>query len=147
MLADTRNIDGRTTANQRSFDERPEGNIPDEGGAGVPVRRIGLEQEFFLVEQTGVLCDLADLAKNYLSNLNLALEVGAELGLGLYPLATYPLPIRPVVRNDPGYRLQARTIGHDRFLHAGRCAGVHLHLEYRDAASNPERAPWSQRRR
>jgi gamma-glutamyl:cysteine ligase YbdK (ATP-grasp superfamily) len=170
MLADTRNIDGCTTANQRSLDERPEGDIPDEGGAGVPVRRIGLEQEFFLVEQTGVLCDLADLflrrcreaaqaegfdprcfkpecvkslveittppssdlanlAKNYLSNLNLALEVGAELGLELYPLATYPLPIRPMVRNDPGYRVQARTIGHDRFLHAGRCAGVHLHLE------------------
>jgi carboxylate-amine ligase len=60
-----------------------------------------------------------DLARNYLSNLSLALEVGAELGLRLYPLGTYPLPIRSEVRDDPGYRVQASTIGHDRFLHAG----------------------------
>ena len=152
------------------MDDRPEGDTHDEGGTDVPVRRIGLEQEFFLVGPTGELCDLADpfvrrcreaaqaegfdprcfkpecvkslveittppssdltdLAKSYLSNLNLALEVGAELGCALYPLGTYPLPIRPVVRNDPSYRVQARTIGQDRFLHAGRCAGAHLHLE------------------
>ena len=152
------------------MDDRPEGDIHDGGGTDVSVRRIGLEQEFFLVGRTGELCDLADLfvrrcreaaqaegidprcfkpecvkslveittppssdltdlAKSYLSNLNLALEVGAELGCALYPLGTYPLPIRPVVRNDPSYRVQARTIGQDRFLHAGRCAGAHLHLE------------------
>ena len=152
------------------MDDRPEGDIHDGGGTDVPVRRIGLEQEFFLVGRTGELCDLADLfvrrcreaaqaegidprcfkpecvkslveittppssdltdlAKSYLSNLNLALEVGAELGCALYPLGTYPLPITPVVRNDPSYRVQARTIGLDRFLHAGRCAGAHLHLE------------------
>ena len=28
--------------------------------AGLPVRRIGLEQEFFLVDRTGAPCDLAD---------------------------------------------------------------------------------------
>jgi carboxylate-amine ligase len=138
--------------------------------AGLPVRRIGLEHEFFLVDRTGAPCDLADpflwrcrqaaesggldprcfkeecvkslvevttppsadlaeLTRNYLGNLALALEVGAELGLGLYPLGTYPLPIMPTVREDPGYRMQARTIGYKRFLHAGRCAGTHLHLE------------------
>ena len=138
--------------------------------AGLPVRRIGLEQEFFLVDRTGAPCDLADpflwrcrqaaesgglaphcfkeecvkslvevttppsadlaeLTRNYLGSLALALEVGAELGLGLYPSGTYPLPIMPAVREDPGYRMQARTIGRERFLHAGRCAGVHLHLE------------------
>jgi gamma-glutamyl:cysteine ligase YbdK (ATP-grasp superfamily) len=70
-----------------------------------------------------------DLARNYLNNLNLALGAASELGLGLYPLGTYPLSIRPEVRDEPSYRLQARTIGHDRFLHAGRCAGTHLHLE------------------
>jgi gamma-glutamyl:cysteine ligase YbdK (ATP-grasp superfamily) len=170
MLADTRNIDGRTRGYRNSMDDRPEGDIHDGGGTDVPVRRIGLEQEFFLVGRTGELCDLADLfvrrcreaaqaegidprcfkpecvkslveittppssdltdlAKSYLSNLNLALEVGTELGCALYPLGTYPLPIRPVVRNDPSYRVQARTIGQDRFLHAGRCAGTHLHLE------------------
>ena len=140
------------------------------GDTGVPVRRIGLEQEFFLVDRSGELSELADLflrrcweaaeeegldpscfkpecvksmveittppssgfedlARNYLNNLNLALGVGLELGLELYPMGTYPLPIRPQVRDDPGYRVQASTIGHDRFLHAGRCAGTHLHLE------------------
>jgi Glutamate-cysteine ligase family 2(GCS2) len=72
---------------------------------------------------------LEDLAKHYLSNLNLALGVASELGLELYPLGTYPLPIRPEVRDDPSYGVQARTIGHDRFLHAGRCTGTHLHVE------------------
>jgi len=170
MLADTRNIDGCTRGYRHSKDDRPEDDIHDGGGTDVPVRRIGLEQEFFLVGRTGELCDMADLfvrrcreaaqvegfdprcfkpecvkslveittppssdltdlAKSYLSNLNLALEVGAELGCALYPLGTYPLPIRPVVRNDPSYSVQARTIGQDRFLHAGRCAGTHLHLE------------------
>jgi hypothetical protein len=169
-LASKPDSDDSTRANRRSLDLRPEVDIPADGGTGVPVRRIGLEQEFFLVDRTGELCDLADLylrecweaaeaegldprcfktecvrslveittppssgfedlARNYLSNLSLALEVGAELGLRLYPLGTYPLPIRSEVRDDPGYRVQARTIGHDRFLHAGRCAGAHLHLE------------------
>ena len=142
----------------------------DVGSLNLPVRRIGLEQEFFLVDQAGTLCNLVDLflgrcweaaetegldprcfkpecvkslveittppsssfedlARNYLNNLNLALGAASELGLGLYPLGTYPLSIRPEVRDEPSYRLQARTIGHDRFLHAGRCAGTHLHLE------------------
>ena len=43
------------------MDDRPEGDIHDGGGTDVPVRRIGLEQEFFLVGRTGELCDLADL--------------------------------------------------------------------------------------
>jgi carboxylate-amine ligase len=131
---------------------------------------MGLEQEFFLVDQGGALRDLAnpflgrcreaarekgldprcfkaecvknlveittpptsgieDLAKEYLGNLALALEVASELGLALYPLGTYPLPISPVVREDPRYSIRASTIGHGRFSHAGRCAGAHLHLE------------------
>jgi gamma-glutamyl:cysteine ligase YbdK (ATP-grasp superfamily) len=166
MLADAPDVDGST----RAAEERSKGDSTDERGVSFPVRRIGLEQEFFLVNRTGALCDLADrflrrcwdaaetegldprcfktecakglveittppssgfddLTRNYLNNLNLALEVASELGLGLYPLDTYPLPIRPEVRDDPSYRLQARIIGHERFLHAGRCAGTHLHLE------------------
>jgi carboxylate-amine ligase len=134
------------------------------------VRRIGLEQEFFLVDASGKISDLGDvllgacwesaraegvdpgcfkaecvhslvevttppsagfspLVENYITNLNLALDAAAGLGLRLYPLGTYPLPTRPTVRDDPRYRLKARTIGYERFLNAGRCAGVHLHIE------------------
>jgi gamma-glutamyl:cysteine ligase YbdK (ATP-grasp superfamily) len=137
---------------------------------GLPVRRIGLEQEFFLVDRRGAPRDLADpflrecreaaraegldprsfkeecakglveittlpshgvvdLARNYLANLGLALGVASELGLALYPLGTYPLPIRPVMRDEPAYAVKASAIGQERFSHAGRSAGTHLHLE------------------
>jgi gamma-glutamyl:cysteine ligase YbdK (ATP-grasp superfamily) len=170
MLANAPDVDGSARTNRPLPEQPSKGNAPGEGSVGLPVRRVGLEQESFLVDRTGELCDLADhflrrcweaaeeegldprcfkaecvkslieittppsssfedLAKNYLSNLSLALEVGSELGVGLYPLGTYPLPIDPVLRDDPSYRVQARTIGYDRFSHAGRCAGAHLHLE------------------
>jgi hypothetical protein len=157
LLADTPSVDGSKSEN-RSLPER------------LPVRRIGLEQEFFLVDRSGVLRDLADpylrrcreaaqaagfdprcfkaecvkslveistlpssgieeVAKEYLNNLHLALGVASELGLALYPLGTYPLPIRPALRDDPSYAIKATTIGYERFLGAGRCAGTHLHLE------------------
>jgi gamma-glutamyl:cysteine ligase YbdK (ATP-grasp superfamily) len=170
VLAGMPDIDESTRAQRGPAEEWLKGDVTDERGVGLPFRRIGLEQEFFLVDRTGALCDLADhflrrcweaaeaegldsrcfkpecvkslveittppssgiegLARHYLRNLNLALDVASELGLELYPLGTYPLPIRPEVRDDTGYRIQARTIGRDRFLHAGRCAGTHLHLE------------------
>jgi hypothetical protein len=157
VLADTPNVDGSTD------EKRP---LP----RGLPLRRIGLEQEFFLVDRTGAPRDLADpylrrcreaaraegldprcyeaecakglveiitppshgivdLAKNYAANLDLALGVASELGLALYPLGTYPLPLRPAMREDPGYAVKASTVGHEKFSHAGRCAGAHLHLE------------------
>jgi gamma-glutamyl:cysteine ligase YbdK (ATP-grasp superfamily) len=141
-------------------------SLPDD----VPVRRMGLEQEFFLADRKGEPRDLADLLlrecreaaraegldprcfkaecskglvevatppsprladliEDYLKSLGLALRVASELGLALYPLGTYPLPISPVLREDPGHRVKASTIGHERFSHAGRCAGSHLHLE------------------
>jgi len=81
---------------------------------------------------------LADLAVNYLSNLDLALRVASELGLALYPLGTYPLPVRTTVRNDPSYEIKARTIGYERFSHAGRCAGTHLHLELPAGTVRPD---------
>ena len=47
MLADTPNIDAATSGNR---------SLPED----LPVRRIGLEQEFFLVNRRGELRDLAD---------------------------------------------------------------------------------------
>src|SRR5215217_4031791 len=70
-----------------------------------------------------------EITGHYLSNLELALGVASDLGLALYPLGTLPLPINPVLRDDPGYRLKASVLGRRRFSHAGRCAGAHLHLE------------------
>src|SRR5215210_2463427 len=112
-------IGGSTKADRCSSVGRPSFAISAQEGRGVPVRRIGLEQEFFLVDRTGAPCDLADpflwrcrqaaesggldprcfkeecvkslvevttppsadlaeLTRNYLANLALALEVGAE---------------------------------------------------------------------
>ncbi|MBW4612522.1 MAG: glutamate--cysteine ligase [Desmonostoc vinosum HA7617-LM4] len=133
-------------------------------------RRIGLEQEFFLVDEAGQLSDRADeflhichsmakaqginpnyfvpefvknmveintppaysateLAQEYLKNLKLAIAAARQLDLRLYPLSSYPLHIMPVMRDRPNYHIQARTVGYDRFLHAGKCTGTHLHLE------------------
>ena len=141
-------------------------------------RRIGLEQEFFLVDEEGVASDRADeflqrcretaetagcgpqyfapewvkgmieintppahtateLAREYLKNLQLAVQVGRELSLRLYPLSSYPLHLTPVTRNKLNYTVQVRTVGYDRFLHAGRCTGTHLHLEVAPGAINP----------
>jgi hypothetical protein len=170
MLADTTNIDGPTRGDTVLPEELSEDNVSARESAPLPVRKIGLEQEFFLVDRKGAPRDLADLfllacreaaqaegldplcfkaesvkslveiitppsygleemTRHYLSNLALALEVASWLGLELYPLGTYPLPISPAVRDDPGYRVKASIIGRRRFLHAGRCAGAHLHLE------------------
>lgn len=141
-------------------------------------RRKGLEQEFFLVDEAGVLSNRADeflqrcqevaesagrsphyfaaewvksmieiqtrpvytvtdLAKEYLSNLKLALQVGREMGLRLYPLSTYPMHVMPVIRNKLWYHVQIRTVGYDRFLHAGRCTGTHLHLDLPEGTIDP----------
>lgn len=141
-------------------------------------RCIGLEQEFFLVDEAGLLSNRADeflaccqemaratgraptsfapecaksmveintppvyshteLAREYLESLELALAVGRELGLRLYPLATYPLSVEPMIRDEPHYQLQARTVGRERFMHAGRCAGAHLHLEVAAGTIDP----------
>jgi gamma-glutamyl:cysteine ligase YbdK (ATP-grasp superfamily) len=133
-------------------------------------RRIGLEQEFFLVEDSGrpseradeflercrtateeesgsAACfapefvmglvevntppvnTLSDLEREYAQNLRVALRTARSLGLRLYPLGTYPLPLEPVVREGLDYRVQMSTVGSERFADAGRCAGTHLHLE------------------
>ncbi|MEA5505405.1 glutamate-cysteine ligase family protein [Halotia wernerae UHCC 0503] len=141
-------------------------------------RRIGLEQEFFLVDEVGYLSDRADeflqgchlmaqaqglnpnyfvpefvksmveintppaytateLAREYLRNLKLALSVALKMDLRLYPLSSYPLHIMPVMRDRPNYHIQARTVGYDKFLHAGKCTGTHLHLEVPPGVIDP----------
>ncbi|MGJ3246416.1 MAG: glutamate-cysteine ligase family protein [Elainellaceae cyanobacterium] len=142
-------------------------------------RRIGLEQEFFLVDTSGAISDRADeflehcralattqgrnpdyfapefvknmvevntppvyrmseLAIEYLENLKLALHVAHELDLRLYPLSQYPLHFTPVIRNELNYHVQARTVGYDRFLRAGRCIGTHLHIELPPGTIDPD---------
>lgn len=142
-------------------------------------RRLGLEQEFFLVNGDGALSERADeflevchglaaaegidedcfapecvlstvevstppaadleaLAAEYLGNVRLAIRAARELGLRLYPLATYPLRMEPTLRTEPHYMAQALVMGPERFRHAGRCAGVHLHLELPEGALDPE---------
>ncbi|MEC4986586.1 MAG: glutamate-cysteine ligase family protein [Oscillatoria sp. PMC 1068.18] len=133
-------------------------------------RRLGLEQEFFLVNEEGILCDRADiflarcqeiassrgrpgkcfaaefvtsiveintlvannlpeLTQEYLDLLQICLQVGRELNLRLYPLSTYPLHTNPVIRNQPNYHLQVRTVGPGRFDNAAKCTGTHVHWE------------------
>jgi gamma-glutamyl:cysteine ligase YbdK (ATP-grasp superfamily) len=170
MLANAQDVDSYTRTNRPLREERSKDRLLDVGSVGLPVSRMGLEHEFFLVDREGALSDLADLflwecreearaegldprcfqgesvmglvemttppshgveeiISHYLRNLELALGVASDLGLALYPLGTYPLPINPVLRDDPGYRVKASVLGRNRFSHAGRCAGTHLHLE------------------
>ncbi len=139
-------------------------------GNGLLDRRAGLEQEFFLVEDSGHPSRRADeflercramteeesgsaacfapefvlglvevntppvhalsaLEREYAQNLEVALRTARFLGLRLYSLGTYPLPLRPAARDGLDYRVQVGTVGPERFVDAGRCAGTHLHLE------------------
>jgi carboxylate-amine ligase len=96
---------------------------------GLDTRCFQAESVTGLVEITTPPCHgVEEITSNYLSNLELALGVASELGLALYPLGTYPLPINSVLRDDPAYRVKANVLGRNRFSHAGRCAGTHLHL-------------------
>lgn len=97
--------------------------------AGLDPERFKGECAKNMVEiNTGPSPDLVDLAAGHLEMVWLAICAGWRLGLRLYPLGTYPLPVTPVIRDDLRYRIKVRTIGYERYLHAGRCAGVHLHL-------------------
>jgi len=80
---------------------------------------------------------LADLEREYLNNLRLALRAARPLGLRLYPLGACPLPFEPAMRDGLDYDMQVRVVGPERFMHAGRCAGTHLHLELADGAVDP----------
>lgn len=142
-------------------------------------RRIGLEQEFFIVDAEGIITDRADellqgcrdlaqtqgrnlenfapefiksmveintdpahsvseLADFYIDNLQILLKAAKHLGVRIYPLSQYPLHLSPTIRDEPNYHIQARTVGYDRFLDAGRCIGTHLHLELPSGAIDPQ---------
>ncbi len=81
---------------------------------------------------------LAELSRGYLDRVELALRTGLELGLRLYPLATYPLDLKTRIRDQVDYRIQAHTVGPRRFAYAGRCTGAHLHLEVAPGTIDPE---------
>jgi gamma-glutamyl:cysteine ligase YbdK (ATP-grasp superfamily) len=92
-----------------------------------------------LVEvSTPPVATLAELEQEYLDNLRLALRAARSLGIRLYPLGTYPLPLKPVMREETDYQVQVRTVGPERFAHAGRCAGTHLHLELAAGTVSPD---------
>ena len=61
MLADAPDVDGYTRTNRPLPEERSKGDVADAQSAGLPVSRMGLEQEFFLVDREGAPSDLADL--------------------------------------------------------------------------------------
>lgn len=135
--------------------------------------RLGLEQEFFIVDSQGFLSHRADeflercwkiarkrdrptdcfapefvksiieintvpvdsfteLTAEYLALLKILLEVAKSLDLRVYPLSTYPLYATPVMRNQPNYHLQVRTVGEGRFDNAAKCTGTHIHLDLPD---------------
>src|SRR5215213_6933045 len=60
MLANAPDVDRSTRTNRPFPEERSKGDVADVESAGLPVRRVGLEQEFFLVDRGGVLSDLTD---------------------------------------------------------------------------------------
>lgn len=142
-------------------------------------RRLGLEQEFFVVDLQGESSDRADeliatcrqlaskaglnsdqfcaewvknlleiatppaesveqLARDYLQAIEIALAAATQLDLQLYPLSVYPLHLIPRMRDEANYHLQVRTVGHDAFLNAGKCAGTHLHLEAPAGVIDPQ---------
>jgi carboxylate-amine ligase len=41
------------------------------------------------------------------------------------------------MRDEKDYQVQVRTVGPERFVHAGRCAGTHLHLELAEGTVDP----------
>ncbi len=108
-------------------------------------KAAGIDPEGFAPECSGCLVEintppaysLAELSREYLDRVELALESGRELGLRLYPLATYPLDMETGIRDEPHYQIQARTVGPERFVHAGRCAGTHVHLEVPPGTIDP----------
>ena len=51
MLANAPDVDRSTRTNRPLPEERAKGDVADVGSVGLPVRRVGLEQEFFLVDR------------------------------------------------------------------------------------------------
>ncbi len=62
MLTDTPDVEGPASKARFQPEERPdEGILLGDGSVGLPVARMGLEHEFFLVDRRGEPRELADL--------------------------------------------------------------------------------------
>lgn len=141
--------------------------VVDERGAVAPVAEQllavcretapsrGLEPGCFEAECSGHLVEvktppcgsMQELSQVYLESLRTALEAARGLGLRLYPLGTYPLPVAPAARRHPYYETKARVLGAERFAHACRCAGLHIHLEAPPGSLRPDGVPSPRARR
>ena len=60
MLVNAPDVDRYTRTNRPLPEERSKADVADVWSLGLPVRRVGLEQEFFLVDRKGQVRDLAD---------------------------------------------------------------------------------------
>ena len=115
----------------------------------------GLDPGCFEAECSGHLVEvktppcgsMRELERVYLESLRTALEAARGLGLRLYPLGTYPLPVAPSARRQPYYETKARVLGAERFAHACRCAGLHIHIEAPPGSLRPDGAPSLRARR
>jgi hypothetical protein len=125
---------GEPSARSDEFLERSRETSKREGGPAC------LAPEFVkgLVEVNTPRCALWRPWMKSTRNVRLALRSAREIGLMLYPLGTYPLPLEPTVREELDYRVQVRTVGPERFMDAGGCARTHLHLELRAGTVDTE---------
>ncbi len=99
-------------------------------GAGLAPENFTVEWVKNIIELNSPIAGSADeLSDVYWRMLGVARSAARELGVRLYPYAVYPIHLIPVIRDEMKFHVQVRTIGHERFANAGRCAGVHLHLE------------------
>jgi gamma-glutamyl:cysteine ligase YbdK (ATP-grasp superfamily) len=98
--------------------------------AGIDGACFGPEWVKNIIEISTPPCSsLERLAEAYFAVLQLTTRIVAALELRLYPLAVFPTHLMPTIRDELNYQVQVRTVGHERFLNAGRCTGTHLHLE------------------
>ena len=70
-----------------------------------------------------------EITSHYLSNLELALGVASELGLGVVSIGDVPPPDKPLHPRRPRLQGQGQRSRSQQVLARGRCAGAHLHLE------------------
>lgn len=100
------------------------------GAAGLSPDNFTIEWVKNIIELNSPVADSPDgLADAYRRMLGVTWAAARELGVRLYPYAVYPIHLIPVIRDEMKFHVQVRTVGHERFVNAGRCAGVHLHLE------------------
>src|SRR5215212_10331537 len=103
MLADTPDVDGLARRVGIQPGELSDDDLVAGESAGHPVRRMGLEQEFFLVDRKGAPRDLADL-------FLLACREAAQAE-GLDPLCFKAESVKSLVEitTPPSYGLEEMT--------------------------------------